>query len=256
FRDAIQALNHTHVLLAGAGLGPASNDQFWIDPFTQEGARFVARALPVMHDLRLDAEHALASLLTNSAKAKLHADTVPYIQLAAMRLDFLGMKVQFAREITSYYWDAYSNQAERPRARRDLSEISATNGRLQDLRDATERIRQHYRDLWAKENRPYWLGSVLIRYDEMSANWTRKIGAVKQSSAAYGVAGTLTPPDQLGFFTAPYVAPPVRPGAAAGAAPGAAQPAAPQAGTPPPAQQIESETQRPAQPRPAPPPPL
>ncbi len=254
FRDIINALNHTHTLMTGVFAGAAANDQFWLDPFTPNGARFVARSFPVMHDLRLDAEHALESLLRNAAKARLHADTLPYMQLAAMRLDLLGMKVQFAREITNYYGDAYQNQADQARVRRAMSEISSTNGRLQDLRDATERTRVFYEELWLKENRPYWLRNVLVRYDELAGLYQRKIEAVKASFDGYRVSGSLTPPDQLGFFPAPLIPPPpgtLRPGAP-GAPPAAGQQPAP--GQPPGTTPQPGATTPPATPPPGTPP--
>ncbi len=163
FRDAITNLGRTHAVLLAANAGAAFDDQFWLDPFSEPGARYTARALPAMHEFRLAAERALASLYRNSAKARLHGDTLDYMVVAGQWLDLFGMKVQFASEMSAYYWDAYQHLDDRTRARQDIREISATNARLEDLRDATTRLGGAYRELWLKENRPYWLENVMVR---------------------------------------------------------------------------------------------
>jgi len=52
-----------------------------------------------------------------------------------------------------------------------LEEISSTNARLEDLRDATTRLRGLYEKAWLRENRPYWLGNVLVRYDNLATSF-------------------------------------------------------------------------------------
>jgi hexosaminidase len=240
FRDVIQDLDRTHQLMGQARLGGALNEHFWVDPFTETGSHFTGRALPVMHDLRLAAEHALESLLRNGDKARLHADTLNYMTVAAMRLDLLGMKVQFADEINSYYRDAYSNQQDRTRVRRDMVEITSTNARLEDLRDATTRVRGYYSDLWLKENRPYWLGNVQVRYDSMAAMYQEKIQAVRRALVQFRETGKLPPPEQLGFYT------PSIPAALPAAAPSTGAAASP--ATPPPPAQTPAPQPQPAKP--------
>jgi hexosaminidase len=123
--------------------------------------------------------------------------------------------------------------------RRDMGEIAGTNARLEDLRDATTRIRGFYSDLWLRENRPYWLGNVQLRYDRMALIYEDKIEAVKRAGQQFSFTGALPAPESLGFFTPP---PPPPPGTAA---PGAA--------TPPPAAQTPA-TQAPVLPPPTQPP--
>lgn len=285
FRDVILHLNKTNAIMKQATVGPnqicpipkpkgsefahcsspSSNDQFWLDPFTPEGASFAGHFLPYAHDYRIAAETALASLQTNRSKARLHADSLQYMIVAAMRLDYLGMKVQLADEINRYYRDALANQRDRERVRRDISEITSTNGRLQDLRDGITRLRKFYSDLWLSESEPYWLANVQVRYDRLALLFTNKIEEVKAATRG----GTLAPPEQLGFFDPIAPPPPGQrrggPGAPAPGAPGAQptqpsaapvpgaaqpQPAAPATGAQPGAmQQIP-----PTQPAPAPPP--
>ncbi len=212
FRDAILNLNKTNALLKQAGAGAAMNDLFWLDPFTPEGARLVGRTLPVMHEVRLAAEDALVALYQDAGKAHLHADTLDYMVVAGMRLDLLGMKVQFADEINRYYRDALQaqqeaaptgvreNPATRSRINRDFAQISATNGRLQDLRDATTRAEKFYSDLWLKESRPYWLPNVQVRYDHLANLYVGKIQAVKAARVESGAKGVMPPAEALGFY--------------------------------------------------------
>ncbi len=93
--------------------------------------------------------------------------------------------------------------ADRERAGSDLSEIIGTNGRLEDLRDATTRLRAAYAELWNKENRSYWLGNVLVRYDLLASQFQAKIEAVRAARDLYREQGTLPPPESLGFLAKP-----------------------------------------------------
>jgi len=200
FREALANLAKAHALLAGQGLGGAFDDAFWMDPFTEAGARFTEKALPVAHELRLAAEHALASLYQNRAKAHAHAGTLDGLIFAAMRLDALGIKIQFASECSRFYRDAYENRTDRARVGRDLWEITGINGRLEDLRDSTTRLRIAYADLWAKENRPYWLGNVLVRYDLLASLFQAKIQSLHAAQYLYHEQGALPLPEAMGFF--------------------------------------------------------
>jgi hexosaminidase len=200
FRDAIQELSRSHSLLRTQGLGDASDSAFWDDPFAEQGAKSAELALPAARDLRLAAERALASLYRNRRKARANEDTLDYLIFAALRLDLLGMKIQFANEMSKYYWDAYLNMGDRSRVRRALNEITSVNARLEDLRDATTRLRGMYSDLWLKENRPYWLGNVQIRYDNLASLFQSKIQSVRAAQQQYRQQQVLPAPEQMGFF--------------------------------------------------------
>ncbi len=200
FQDAIQNLTRAHALLASVGLGGAFDEAFWADPFSETGARYIEKALPVARDLRLAAERALESLHRHRTKARAHPDTLDYLIFAATRLDLLGMKIQFASEISKFYWDAYLNMGDPGRVGRNLWEITGTNARLEDLRDATTRLRAAYSDLWLKENRPYWLGNVLVRYDNLASLFQAKIQSVHAARQQYREQSVLPTPQQMGFF--------------------------------------------------------
>jgi hypothetical protein len=259
FRDAILDLNKTTALLKSVGAGPASNDMFWMNPFSEQGARFAGRVLPVMHDFRVSAENALILLYRDKNKARLHQDSLQYMTVAAMRLDYLGMKVEMADEINRYYREMYAvaeNPAatpqERGRVNRNMSEITATNGRLQDLRDGITRLRKFYSDLWLSESRPYWLPNVQVRYDRLALLFTDKIEEVKAARSN----GKMTPPEQLGFFDpiAPALGSSMRRGGPPAPAPGAQPTGGVQPTAPAPAQPGNVQQIPPTQPAPAAPP--
>ena len=60
-----------------------------------------------------------------------------------------------------------------------LSEISGTNGRCQDLRDAYSAVKDEYSQVWLNENRPYWLNNVTVRYDLEIQKWQQRGKSVR-----------------------------------------------------------------------------
>jgi hexosaminidase len=200
FAGVIDNLDRAHTLLAGVKLDNASHELFWSDPFSEAGANAAAQALPVAHDLRISVEHAAEMLMRDRTKALLHAETLDNMLLAAWHLDTLGLKIQFTSEISRFYWDAYQNQTDGTRAQHDLDEIVDINGRLESLRDAITQLREMYTEGWAREDHPYWLDNVLVRYDSLASEVQAKIVAVQAAQRQYWNTKTLPPPEQLGFF--------------------------------------------------------
>jgi hexosaminidase len=203
FREALENLDRGHQALAKIKVDTETDDLFWIDPFTPEGASMMQKIAAAAPEMRLGAEHALESLYRNSAKARAHQDTLADMTLAGWRWDALGMKAQFTQEINRFYWDAFQNQTEEDRVGNDLEEITAINARLEDLRDATTRLSQMYREAYQREYGTYWLENVLVRYDGLASVFQKKIVAVRQERRHYQATKTLTPPRELGFYLQP-----------------------------------------------------
>jgi hypothetical protein len=203
FRDAMENLDRGHQALAKINVDTETDDLFWVDPFTPEGAKLMQKILPAARDMRLGAEHALLSLDQNGRKAQANQSTLADMMLGAWRWDTLGMKIQFTQEINQFYWDAFENQTDAERVGNDLEEITAINARLEDLRDATTRLREMYRAAWIQEYQPYWLDNVLVRYDTLAEVFQKKIVAVRQARRLYDTTKTLTPPQELGFYLQP-----------------------------------------------------
>jgi hypothetical protein len=146
----------------------ASNALFWEDPWSPAGQQDSAKLLPILKDVRLHAENAITLIDEARADHPLREqEALDALALGVRRIDFIGMKFQFANEIAHAYADAWSQQAVTPhsRASSDLVEISNANGRCQDLRDGYTLTRELFEQAWLRDNRPYWLQNVLAQYD-------------------------------------------------------------------------------------------
>jgi hexosaminidase len=203
FRDALENLDRGHQALAKINVDTETDDLFWADPFTPEGAKLMQKLLPAARDMRLGAEQALVSVYPNGDNAHANQSTVADMTLAAWRWDALGMKIQFTQEINNFYWDAFQNQTDADRVGNDLEEITSINARLEDLRDATTRLSQMYSEAWLREYEPYWLDNVLVRYNTLAREFQTKIVAVRQARRQYDSTKSLTPPQELGFYLQP-----------------------------------------------------
>ena len=203
FRDALENLDRGHEALAKINVDTETDDLFWVDSFTPEGAQLMRKIMPAARDMRLGAEKALQVLYRSSGKAHANQATLADMTLSAWRWDALGMKIQFTQEISNFYWDAFQNQTDAQRVGNDLEEITATNARLEDLRDATTRLSQMYREAWLREYNPFWLENVLVRYDTLAREFQTKIVLVRQARRQYEATKTLTPPQDLGFYLQP-----------------------------------------------------
>jgi hexosaminidase len=203
FRDTLENLDRGHQALARIKVETETDDLFWIDPFTPEGAKMMQKVAAAAPEMRLGAEHALESLYRNRAKAHANPDALADMTLAAWRWDALGMKAEFTQEVNKFYWDAFQNQTDADRVGSDLEEITAINARLEDLRDATTRVGQMYREAYLREYGPYWLDNVLVRYDDLARDFQKKIVAVRQARRQYDATKTLTQPQELGFYLQP-----------------------------------------------------
>ncbi len=203
FRNVLENLDSGHQSLAKNHIVLETDELFWADPFTQEGAALMQKMLPAAVDMRLGAEHALESLYRSSDKAHASQTTLPDMTLAAWRWDTLGMKAEFTQEINNFYWDAFQNQTDAERVDNDLAEISDANARLEDLRDATTRLSEMYREAWLREYNPFWLDNVQVRYDTLAREFQQKIVAVRQVRRQYETTKTLVAPQDLGFYLQP-----------------------------------------------------
>ncbi|HEV2491012.1 MAG TPA: family 20 glycosylhydrolase [Candidatus Acidoferrales bacterium] len=203
FMDALDKLAGTNTLLGGVKLGSANDSYFWEDIFSHSGASDAETAQPVAHEMRADAEQAWASLIEDRTKARLHGDSLDDLVFAARRLDALGMKFEYTEEIDGLYWDAFLNMSDRSRVERDLERISSTNGRLQDLREAVTELRAAYEERWRAENREFWLGNVLVRYDLLAQAMQSKIQAIDAIEGDFSRGAALPAPESEGFYWRP-----------------------------------------------------
>jgi len=196
--NAERRLLAAHALLDSVGLGGATDDLFWLDPWSArgQGAAEVMRA--VAPRLRLLAEDAIELVARARRHVARNAQTLDAIELGARKIDFIGMKFQLADEVTRLY--ALARDPVPPATPPDyLTEITSMNGRFQDLRDGYTLLRDLYEAAWRRENRPYWLGNVLARYDAATRLWLGRIDRFNDVLAQWWSTKQLPSPSELGL---------------------------------------------------------
>jgi hypothetical protein len=60
-------------------------------------------------------------------------------------------------------------------------------------------LKADYREQWLAENRPYWLDSVLARYDQAIAIWLAKSREVEEAMRNYDATSILPNPEEFGL---------------------------------------------------------
>jgi hypothetical protein len=195
--EAQRRLSAAHALLGNAKVGDASNYLFWLDPWTDEGRSMAQRIRPYTHDLRILAESTLVFLAQADPRITRERDAIEAMKLGARKMDFIGMKFQFADEVVAMYDRAADTTSKSPG--RDLADITGVNGRLQDLRDGYSLIRDEYEKAWLRENRPYWLHNVLARYDLTTQLWMDRGDRVNLARQEWYRSHKLPPAASLGI---------------------------------------------------------
>jgi hexosaminidase len=184
--DATGKVNQAEkeLMLANETLGKTKTDFnsdtiFWLDPWSAEGKAFGVKLLPLATELRLHAENAVVLLAqARAANPNLREqDALLAMDLGARRLDLIGMKYELSDEIVKAYAQVLTRQHDREHTsitHNLLDGAGGGNGRIEDLRDAYSNIKDEYRQVWLSENRPYWLGSVMVRYDLQIQKWEQR----------------------------------------------------------------------------------
>ena len=180
-----------------------SNDLFWRNPFTspyQNDARVNAEKI---RQMRLQVETTLESLLRNRERARRNATMISALVLAAQRFDHLGRRAQTVEKLSREYWEAYLNLGDRVRVRRLRRYASPIYNQLREMAEELSVLRASYREQWLAENRPYWLDSVLARYDQAIAEWLEKSRAFGEVLRNYEATSTLPDPQAFGLGPRP-----------------------------------------------------
>ena len=195
--EAQRRITAAHALLRAGRVGDASDYLFWLDPWSDEGRSMAQRIRPYTHDLRILAESALVFISQADPKVTRERDALKALELGARKIDFIGMKFQFADEVVMMYDRASDTTSKSPG--RDLADITGINGRLQDLRDGYSLIRDEYETAWLRENRPYWLRNVLARYDLATQMWIDRADRVNLARQQWYRTQKLPPAGSLGI---------------------------------------------------------
>jgi hexosaminidase len=181
-----------------AGFG-TSDDAFWREPFTtnfQNAARTNAEKI---RQMRLRVEEAEESLIENRDKAKRNSSMIPAMLFAARRFDHLGRRWQTVEKLSREYWDAYLNLGDRTKTRRLRRYASPIYNQLREMTEELSELKSAYREQWLAENRPYWMDSVLARYDQQISIWLAKSRAIEEAMRNYEATSTLPNPEEFGL---------------------------------------------------------
>jgi len=105
------------------------------------------------------------------------------------------------QKFSDQYWDAYLNLGDRTKVRRLRYYTGAIYNNLREMAEELAILKQEYRRQWLAENRPYWLESVLARYDQMISIWLTKSRAMDEAMRKYEMTSTLPEPEAFGLGT-------------------------------------------------------
>ncbi|HWB32599.1 MAG TPA: glycoside hydrolase family 20 zincin-like fold domain-containing protein [Acidobacteriaceae bacterium] len=238
------------VLKEQAKVGDATNNIFWLDPWSKDGQKIADQVRPYTHELRMHAEAALTLIakaraaagpnpmaLTGSFgtqqagppstiydAAKFGAassglrepDAVDAMELGARRMDFIGLKFQLADEMAADYAQA-QNDAQSPDKKikaqvgRELGDLYGVNGRMQDERNGYTLLRDLFESAWLRSNRPYWLRNILEQYDAAAQLWIARADKVHSVQRQWADSKTLPPAAEVGIPPAPATTPAAQP---------------------------------------------
>jgi hypothetical protein len=206
FTRAMRALGSANTLLGAFSTDPL----FWRDPFTagfQERARSLKEKT---RQLRLRAEEAEELVLRKGPAARRNRQMLSSIRFAARRLDHLGRRMQLAEQFSRDYWEAYLNLGDRRRVQRLRRYAGPVYNGLREMAEELALLKTGYREEWMKENRPYWLESVLARYDLAISRWLARSSALDDALREYNESSTLPNPEEFGLGPRPTEEPGAR----------------------------------------------
>jgi hexosaminidase len=203
FVKATRALGSVPSLL-NAG---TTDEVFWRDPFTTQ-FQIQARTLAEKtRQMRLLVEDVAQSLSRNEARARRNRSTIAAMRLAAERFDHLGHRMETVQKFSDEYWNAYLNLGDRTKARKLRYYGGAIYNNMREMAEELSILKESYRRQWLAENRPYWLESVLARYDQMILLWLAKSRATDEVLRNYQTTSTLPNPEEFGLGPRPATVP-------------------------------------------------
>jgi hypothetical protein len=199
FTEALRALGSVNGLL---GIG-ASDEMFWRDPFTSNFQGQARTLKSQVQEMRLAVENAEEQLLRNETRARRNRSMISVMRFAAQRFDHLGRRMQVMEKFSQDYWDAYLNLGDRRKVGRLRSYWGNIYNALREMAEELTILRESYRQQWLAENRPYWLDSVLARYDQAIASWLNKSRSLAEAIRLYNTNSILPDPEAFGLGPRP-----------------------------------------------------
>lgn len=168
---AERQLMAAHQLVQQAGLRDASTDLFWLDPWSPRGQQLAQQMRPIASHLRVLAESAIVNARRGRVHAQRHQDAIDALEFGARRIDALGMKFQVADAVVRLYGRAvHSTDSADVRS----AALDDALTQVADVLEAYALLRDEFARLWLRENRPYWMRNVLLRYDRAMQLWSAR----------------------------------------------------------------------------------
>ena len=87
--------------------------------------------------------------------------------------------------------------------RRLRSYTGAIYNSFREMAEELSVLRAAYREQWLRENRPYWLESVIARYDLAVSRWLTRGKQLEDLLRDYEQTSTLPPPSEFGLGSRP-----------------------------------------------------
>ena len=199
FVKAERALGSVSTIL---GAGP-SDEIFWRDPFTTQFQNQARNSAEKIRSMRLMVEDAQESLTRNENRARRNQSAVTAMKFAAQRFDHMGRRFEVMQKFSDQYWDAYLNLGDRVKVRKLRYYSGAIYNNLREMAEELAILKEGYRRQWLAENRPYWLESVLARYDQMISTWLTKSREMDEALRKYEATSTLPNPEEFGLGARP-----------------------------------------------------
>jgi hypothetical protein len=186
--------------------GATSDELFWRDPFNTQFVSFARTNADKIKNMRLSVEDAEELLIRNEKSARRNRASIDGMQLAARKFDHLGRRYEVMQKFSDQYWDAYLNLGDRVKVRRLRYYSGAIYNNLREMAEELSILKENYRQQWLAENRPYWLESVLARYDQMISMWLAKSRQMEEALRKYEATSTLPNPEEFWAGRAPRAA--------------------------------------------------
>jgi len=199
FMRAERALGGVNTLLGV----PTTDEVFWRDPFTTQFQNQARNFVDRIRKMRLTVEDVAESLARNEGRARRNAAAIAAMKFAAQRFDHLGRRYEVMQKFSDQYWDAYLNLGDRAKTRKLRYYAGAIYNNLREMAEELSILKVGYRRQWLAENRPYWLESVLARYDQMISLWLAKSRQMDEVLRKYEATSTLPNPEEFGLGTRP-----------------------------------------------------
>jgi hypothetical protein len=199
FVRSIRSLGSVNTL-TGAG---TTDELFWQRPFTAGFQQQARRMGEKMKQMRLLVEGVESDLRARGDAARRNRESIPVMIFAARRFDHMGRRMEVVEQFSRDYWAAYLNLGDRARVGRLRRYHGAIYNSLREMAEELSLLRESYRERWLAENRPYWLASILARYDQAIAEWLDKSKSVEEALRVYNERATLPSPEEFGLGPRP-----------------------------------------------------